>query len=305
VTKHEGQRPRNLSFGRRCVLGAAVLWSLSGVMTKSLELGPLPIAFYRSLFAGLALCPFVPRTRLVFRPGLIPLGLVFGAMIGLYIAAVKATTAANAIYLQYTAPFWMIPMSALLLRERPDQRSVLGIALAMVGIVVIVLYGYDGRSNEGVGIALGLASGLAYAGVAVGMRALRAADPIWLSAIGNLGGALVLGGWMWATTGPIPVPTAAHTALLIAFGVFQMAIPYALFARGLREIGATEAGLIGLIEPLINPIWVMLVNHELPTRPTLLGGLFLLAGLACRFWPAGRARTPSTIQDESHQRASS
>ena len=65
-----------------------------------------------------------------------------------------------------------------------------------------------------------------------------------------------------------------------------MAIPYALFARGLREIGAPEAGLIGLVEPILNPIWVVLFVHERPAGPTVIGGLFLLAGLAYRYWPA-------------------
>ena len=137
--------------GRRDVLAAAVLWSLSGVVTKSLDLDGLSIAFYRGLFAGMALIPFVPRSRWAFRPALIPLGLAFGAMTGLYIAAVKATTAANAIFLQCSATFWTVPLSALLLRERPDRRSVIGIGLATVGIAAIVSYGYDGQAGRAPG----------------------------------------------------------------------------------------------------------------------------------------------------------
>ena len=149
-----------MARGRRDVLAAAVLWSLSGVVTKSLDLDGLSIAFYRGLFAGMALIPFVPRSRWAFRPALVPLGLTFGAMTGLYIAAVKATTAANAIFLQCSATFWTVPPSALLLRERPDRRSLIGIGLATVGIAAIVSYGYDGRPDEHRGIALGLASGV-------------------------------------------------------------------------------------------------------------------------------------------------
>jgi drug/metabolite transporter, DME family len=276
---------RARAYGRRCILAAAVLWSLSGTITKALPLGALAIAFYRSLFAGLAIWPFVPRSHWKLRPAMIGLGLCFGAMIGFYIGAVKATTAANAIYLQYTSTFWMIPLSLVILRERPDRRSVVGIALAMVGIAVIVAFGYDGRPNEWHGIALGLASGLGYAIVATTLRGLRDLDPTWLSAFSNLTGALTLGAWMLATTHSIALPTPAQSLVLLAFGVIQMAVPYALFARGLREVGAPEAGLIALIEPVLNPIWVVLINHEIPTGPTLIGGLFLLAGLAYRSWP--------------------
>src|SRR5947199_376244 len=134
-----------------------------------------------------------------------PLGLPFGAVTGLYLGAMKATTAANAIFLQCTATFWTIPLSALILRERPDRRSVLGIGLATLGIAAIVLYGYDGRPNEGRGIALGLASGVGYAGVTIGLRGFRDLDPIWLSAINNLLGAGALGLWIVLSGGAIPV----------------------------------------------------------------------------------------------------
>lgn len=277
------------AYGRLCVLAAAVLWSLSGVVTKSLALGPLTIAFYRSLFAGLVLLPLVPRRRWEFRPALVPLGIVFGAMIGFYIAAVKATTAANAIFLQYSSTFWTIPASALLLHERPDRRSVIGIGLATLGIAWIACYGYDGRPNEAQGIAFGLASGLTYAIVAVLLRSLRGLDALWLSATANLGGALVLGAWMIATEGTIPRPSAADTASLAAFGIVQMAIPYALFARGLRTVSAPEAGLIALVEPVLNPLWVILAHHEWPAPATRGGGLLLLLGLAVRYWPGARS----------------
>jgi DME family drug/metabolite transporter len=287
---------RSRAFGRRCVLAAAALWSLSGVITKALGgLDGPTIAFYRGLFAGLALLPVVPRSRWAFRPAMILTVPLFAAMTGLFIAAVRATTAANAIFLQCTATFWMIPASALILREPPDRRSVAGIALATVGVAAIVLYGYRGP-QERLGIALALASGVAYAGVVIGMRGLRALDPIWLSAVNNLGGALVLGAWIGATAGPIRWPGAGTGLALVAFGVVQMAIPYALFARGLREIPAPEAGLIALLEPVLNPIWVAVFIGELPTGPTLVGGLFLLSGLVCRYWP-GRWPLPRPKPD--------
>ena len=283
-----GERVSSPALGRRYVLAAALLWSLGGVFAKSLALDGELIAFYRGLYAGLILLPFVPRARRVFRPAMLPVGLCFGAMTGLYIAAVKATTAANAIFLQCTATFWMIPLSIKLLRERPDRRSVQGIGLATLGIAAIVLYGYDGRPNEWRGVALGLASGIGYAGVTVGLRGFRAVDPIWLSALNNLLGTLTLGAWLLLTRGAISWPDPTQTAVLIAFGVLQMAIPYALFARGLREIGAPEAGLIALLEPVLNPVWVVLVTGERPAPATLVGGAFLLSGVACRYIPARR-----------------
>jgi DME family drug/metabolite transporter len=283
-------------IGRRYVLAAALLWSLGGVFAKSLELDGLTIALYRGLFAGLALLPFVPRRHRVFRPALLPLGLCFGAMTGLYIAAIKATTAANAIYLQCTATFWTIPLSAWLLAERPDRRSVGGACLATVGIAAIVLYGYDGRPDEWMGVAMGLASGLAYAGVVIGLRGLRGLDPAWLSAINNLLGAAALGAWLVLARGRIVWPGVMPGLALLAFGIIQMAIPYVLFARGLRDVGAPEASLIALVEPVLSPLWVFLATGERPAPATFVGGLFLLSGVAFRYAPSPR-RLKADIAD--------
>jgi drug/metabolite transporter (DMT)-like permease len=255
-------------------------------MAKSLPLDPLSIAFFRGLLAGAALVPFVPARHRVFRPVMIPLGLVFGAMTGAYLGAVKSTTAANAIYLQYTATFWVVPLGMFFLREWPSRRALAGIAMAMLGIAVIVGWGYDGRPDEWKGVALGLASGMGFAGVATGMRGLRDLDPVWLSSVYNLLGAGALGLWIVVSGREITWPTPAQGAVLLAFGVIQMALPYVLFARGLREIGTAEAGLIALVEPILNPIWVFLVVGERPAIFTLIGGLLLLSGVACRYWPA-------------------
>jgi drug/metabolite transporter (DMT)-like permease len=216
---------------------------------------------------------------------MIPLGMIFGAMTGCYLGAVKTTTAANAILLQYTATFWVVPLGMIFLRERPDRGARVGIALAMVGIAVIVAWGYDGRPEEWKGIALGLASGLGFAAVATGMRGLRDLDPIWLSAVYNLFGAIALGLWLLSTGRAVEWISATQGVALLAFGVIQMALPYVLFARGLREIGTAEAGLIALVEPILNPIWVVLCVGERPAFPTLVGGVFLLSGLAYRYRP--------------------
>ena len=288
----------NRSNGRRCIVAAAVLWSLSGVITKGLDgLDGGPIAFYRGLFAGLVLLPLIRRSKWTFNPTLLPLALIFGAMTGLYIGAIKATTAANAIVLQYSSAVWAVPLSLLLLRERPDRRSLRGIAVAAIGIALIAalagMNSDDGPEdrNDPLGIALGLGSGLCYAAVAIIFRRLRDIDSMWLSVVGNLGGSMVLGAWLLASDGSIPIPTAPQFVVLFLFGAIQMAIPYVLFARGLRDVPAPEAGLLTLIEPLLNPLWVLLFIGEVPEWPTFLGGSFLLAGVALRYLPL--RRTPS------------
>jgi drug/metabolite transporter (DMT)-like permease len=94
------------------------------------------------------------------------------------------------------------------------------------------------------------------------------------------------------------LPSAAQTLFLCGFGVIQMAVPYVLFARGLRDISTAEAGLIALVEPILNPIWVVLAVGEWPAVPTLMGGLLLLGGLAYRYWPWRQAL--ALVQADGH-----
>ncbi len=278
--------------GRLYILAASVFWSLGGVLAKEIGLGGTALGFWRSLFAALALLPLVPARLRGFRPAMVPLALAFAATMGCYLAAVKATTAANAIFLQCSGTFWTIPLAALLLREKPDRRSVFGIALAMVGVVLIVARGYDGRPGEGFGIVMGLASGLGYAAIVVGLRGLRDLDPTWLATFNNATTAGFLGLWLVATTGTIATPEPREWPILVAFGVVQLAIPYVLFARGLRHVQAPEAALLTLVEPVLNPIWVFLRHGERPADATLVGGLFLLAGVAAHYLPSRKAEGP-------------
>ena len=130
---------------------------------------------------------------------MVPLCVVFGAMIGFYIASMMATTAANAIFLQCTSTFWVVPLGLIFLKERPDKRLLIGIALATVGVIAIVVAGHGGTPTETRGVAFGLASGVGYAIIVIGMRFLRELDSIWLNAVFNLGGALFLAAWIAAS----------------------------------------------------------------------------------------------------------
>lgn len=281
--------------GRLLVAAAALMWSLGGVVTKGLApLDGVTIAFYRSLFAGLALLPFVPRGRWRFRPAMVPVMVIFGIMVGFYLSSVTLTTAANAILLQYSATFWTVPLGYLFLRERPDRRSLAAIAVATVGIAAIVAYGRNGMRGEGFGIALGLASGIGYASVIVAFRAFRGVDPGWLSAANNLGGAATLGVYALAAFGGLARPSAGQWPVLIGFGIIQMAIPYLLFAKGLQHVRAAEAGLITLLEPVLSPLWVFLAHGERPARFTAIGGAVLLLGVAIRYLPTGPAENTFT-----------
>lgn len=284
--------------GRAFVLAAATLWSTSGAFVKAIDLAPTTIAMYRALFAGLALVVLALAWRAKFtwdRRMLLMVG-CFAAMNYLFIASMTRTTAANTIFLQYTAPGWMFAAGVLWLGEKADRANVLALAGAMVGIAILIAGGWREGIDNRIGMLMGLGSGVAYAGVAVSMRFLRAHDPIWLAATNLLGAGILLALGTTvadACLGPIDLTWTRSLMVndlagLALFGIFQMALPYVLFGIGLRTVAAQEAGLLTLLEPILNPVWTYLVAGERPSALTITGGTIVIATLVARYLPAMR-----------------
>jgi drug/metabolite transporter (DMT)-like permease len=269
------------------------LWSLSGgfakVLTRHTALGletppidSMIIAFYRVLFAGLVLLPTLRRRDVTIRPMMAAMVASFAIMNVLFVWALTQGTAANAILLQYTAPMWMYLASVWFLGEPADRRSSVSLAIGLAGIAIIIAGGW--RDADLPVIAIGLGSGLAYAGVVLCLRVLRNASSRWLTVQNHLAAAAVL--LPLALSGPVPTP--AQLAVLVLFGAVQMGLPYWLMARGLRSVSPQEAGTITLLEPILNPAWAYLVAGETPTLATFAGGALILGGLAWRYWPFRR-----------------
>ena len=273
---------------------AACLWSSSGAFVKSSDLPGATIAMYRGLSAGLVLLAAVRLSgaRIAWDRRMFGMTACFALMNYTFIASMTRTTAANTIFLQYTAPSWMFLASVLWLKEPVDRNSLRSLLGAMVGITILIV-GQLQDSGQRVGIVLGLASGVFYAGVAVHLRALRHYDPLWMAALNHLTAgamlALVLAGGIAFDAAPAetlwPPPSLGALAFLALFGTVQMAAPYVLFGKGLRTVSAQEAGLLTLLEPMLNPVWTYLAVGERPAPTTLLGGGILLAMLLIRYVP--------------------
>jgi drug/metabolite transporter (DMT)-like permease len=285
---------------RLFIIAAAVLWSLSGafksVLTHPTPLGlhdppldPGQIAFYRVLFAGVVLVPTLRRVDFSFRPAMIGMVLTFAAMNALFMRALTLGTAANAIFLQYTAPLWVYLAGIWWLGERPDRRSTVAVAAGMLGVMVIISGSGGGERLDVIGLALG--AGVAYAGVLLWLRALRGESPRWLTVLNHLGSALVL----LPDAARFGLPTAGQLVWLFLFGAVQMGLPYWLMARGLQTVNASEAAMLSLLEPILNPLWAYLVSpaHESPPLATWIGGALILSGIAYPYWPRKKAEAKS------------
>jgi drug/metabolite transporter (DMT)-like permease len=294
---------QSAAAGRFCIALAAVLWSLSGFLTRLLQkptildihepaLSPLQIAFYRALFAGLFLLPMLRPRDIRFRPLMPVMVATFAAMNAMFISAMALGAAANAILLQNTAPFFVFVASVFLLGEPADRRSLYALIIGVLGMTIIVAG--SGELGTRLDVTLmGLGSGITYAIIVLCLRHMRGESPQWLIVQNQLGSAICLGlailicngfaFWIdWLTA-----PTWRQLLLLLGFGSIQMGLPYWLFARGLRSVSPQEAGAITLLEPMLNPLWAYLISPETdtPAETTWIGGALILGALAYRYLP--------------------
>jgi DME family drug/metabolite transporter len=288
------------NVARLCVVLAALLASTNGFFVKapffqdwSEATRGVRIACWRAAIVALLVLPFVRRPRWDWK--LLPMAIAFLVMNVAFLSSMVLTTAANTIWLQYTAPAWVFLGSALWLKDpiTPGDRRLL--AFAVSGAAIIIAFEADGQSLPG--LALGLLSGIAYAAVMLFLRALRGMDPVWLAALNHGITAAVLLPWVIAWGAP---PSGAQWLQLAGFSGFQMAIPFLLVAFSMRAIPGHEASAITLVEPLVVPLWVWWAwggqQDYVPTAWwTWVGGGLILMGLVLRYAPEiFRARGPAS-----------
>ena len=259
------------------LLITALGWSLGGVLMKSVNWPPLAVGGGRGLVAAVFLLLVAGRgLRFTWSPLQLATALAYTGCTVLFAAATKLTTAANAILLQYTAPVWVALLGAWLLGERATRADWWTIAAAFAGMAVFL---YDGlRLNDLAGILLAIASGVSFAVMIVLLRKQRNVSTIEPVIIGNVFGFLIGLPWIWSA----PWPDQRSLGALLLLGVFQLGIPYLLYSRAIRHVTALEAVLIPVIEPILNPIWVMLVIGEKPSPLALLGGTIVLGAVTWR-----------------------
>lgn len=259
------------------LLLAALGWSLAGVLFKLVDWPPLAAAGGRGLVSAVFLIAvFGRRLRFTGSPLQLGTAFVYAGCTVLFAIANKMTTAANAILLQYTAPVWIALFGAWLLKERATRADWLTIAASFAGMALFL---YEGlQLNNLAGIFVALASGVFFAAMIMLLRKQKDSSPIESIILGNLLGFLLSLPAMW-TAG---VPSTGSLTALVVLGVVQLGIPYLLYTRAIPHVTALEAALIPVIEPILNPVWVMLFIGERPSPLSLLGGVIVVGAVTWR-----------------------
>jgi drug/metabolite transporter, DME family len=269
-------RAPNERRGVLLVAGAALLWSTAGVLIKAVSDPPLKVVFFRSAIAAIALLVlFRPRLRRLTRGFLVGLACYVACLIT-FVTATKWTTAANAIFLQYSGVVWVLLLSPIVVKEPFKPRDAAATGAAFAGMALFFLGRFDPHARAGDAVAL--LSGLFWAGLILSLRSERGVGAEAVVAWGNVVTAAAVLPFVASDLTLTPRSAAVYLFL----GVFQLAGAYALFVRGIRHVTATEASLVGMLEPISNPIWVFLFLGEKPALTAIAGGLVVLGAIAWR-----------------------
>jgi drug/metabolite transporter (DMT)-like permease len=268
VTKLQS-KPKGLS-PLLFVLAAAVLWSTGGLFIKWTSLSGLELSFGRSLCAAITVAIFTRHEGFGLNRVTAIASVLYAALLVLFVLATKETTAANAIFLQYTAPVYLLILEPLIYKEKFRRRDLIVVIACVLGMSLFFVGKL--RPQDVTGNLLALASGFCFACYFLLLRHSKARAVNRASSViyGNLLVVLVAAPAGFHAFGGMD---RFDAFAVIYLGVVQIGVAYTLFtvamARGVRSL---DAGIVGYIEPILNPIWVFLAIGERPTKWALIGG---------------------------------
>lgn len=255
---------------------AALLWSTGGIGIKAIADPPLKVTFYRSLFAAIGLFILLGRNvwgRRWSSPATFAIAILsYCACLTTFVVATKWTTAANAIFLQYAGVVWVLLLSPFVVGEPMRRRDVVAIGAAIGGMALFFVGRFETRGMAGNGMAL--LSSVFFAAL---ILALRREHDAARSAVtwGNL---LLAAALLPAVHRELAL-TPKSFGVLLFLGLVQIALAYTLFVKGLKYVTATQASLTGMLEPVANPIWVLLFLGERPSPFAIAGAVVVLAAI--------------------------
>ena len=251
---------------------AAVLWSTSGLFVKILDWQPVSILAGRSFFAAIVFLIYLRRLPTRFSLWQLLAAAMFILTQFLFITSTKLTTAANSIFLQYTMPIYVVLLAYWFLGEKPTRTDWLSMLVIFIGLT---LFFGDELSTEGLyGNLLAILSGVTGALMMVSFRAQKNGNPAESNLIAFLFTATLGFPFIMKETWTL------NSWLILAFlGIVQIGFAFIFFTKGIKHIPALEANLIGMLEPVLNPIWVFFFYGESMGRFALAGGLIVLSGV--------------------------
>ena len=267
------------------IMLGALLFSTGGVAIKASTLTGWQLSCFRSLAAGFALLILLPAARRGWSWRSFVVAVPFAATFTLFTLANKYTTAANAIFLQDTAPLYILLLSPFLLGERIRQRDLFLMAALLIGLGLIFASTREATlsaSDPRLGDVLALVSGLTWAFTVLGLRwiAVRAERHEEEPSTVVVAGCFLASVFAMLFAFPVENASTGNWLIIGYLGIFQIGIAYVFIAEGVRRVRALELSLLLLVEPVFSPVWVWFFLGESPAGLAIAGGAVVIGATA-------------------------
>ena len=254
------------------LITAALMWSLGGVFIKLVDLNPMGIAGIRSLGAAVVLLIYIKKPRWYWNRYFLTGVLAYTAMVVLYVLSIRLTTAANAIFLEFTAPIYVVAFSYFLLNEKINRFDMLTMVIIFLGMGLffmdeLTFYGFWGN-------IMALVAGVCLALVTVLIRKEKE-SAFEIVFYGNVLTAIIC--FTFIIEG-LSNSTQLDWLIIFGLGIFQLGIPYILYTTALKYVPALDAILVGMLEPILNPIWVYIFIGEAMGEWAFIGAALVIIG---------------------------
>lgn len=262
--------------GLAAILLTALLWSSGGLFVKLISLTAMQLSFFRCLIAAIVFA-VIFKKQVFYLNGLAVLNSIFyAAVLILFVYSTKATTAANAIFLQSTAPIYVFLIEPLLNKMKYEKINIITVIICSLGMILFFVDEITpGQMN---GNIAGLGAGLAFAAMFIGLRMNKKEFQLSSIFYGNMFVAVFTTQYIFSIE-----QLLVSDMLMVSFlGIFQIGIAYAIFSYGLHRVQAFEASVMSLLEPLLNPLWVFIGYGETPSINAITGGAIILSAILFR-----------------------
>ena len=251
---------------------AALMWSLGGLFIKLVDLNPMAITGIRSLGAAVVLLIYIKKPKLYWNRYFFSGVLAYSMMVILYVISMRLTTAANAIFLEFTAPIYVVAFGYFLLNERINRFDIFAMVIIFFGMGLffmdeLSLYGFWGN-------ILALLAGVCLALVTVLIRKEKE-SAFEIVFFGNVLTTIIC--FPFIIQG-FSSTTQVDWFIIFGLGIFQLGIPYLLYTTALKYVSALDAILVGMLEPVFNPIWVYLFVGEAMGEWAFIGAALVIIG---------------------------
>lgn len=261
-----------------------MIWSTGGVLVKLSSWGAVALNGGRSAMAALTILLYLRRPKFTWSRAQVGGAVAYVLMQITFVWATQLTTAANAAFLQYTSPLFVMLFGFLLLRERPQRIDWLAMGAIAVGMV---LFFGDELSGDGLlGNLIAIFSGVCMATMIISLRSQKDGSPVETILLGNVLAVVIAIPFIAGE--PF---TLLDSGIMLFLGVVQLGFTLIIYSMIIKQLTAIETVLIQTLEPILNPIWVFLIVGEIPGQWALVGGSLVLVAVTARaIWAA---RQPS------------